>query len=96
MLLPVSSPPTPVEGKQIAVSSSNLNEIMYVVPAGKTFVGIATGKVGASSLLINGATLHVNVNSTGSSSTPVPLTLLSGTVVKNAASAEISLIGVEQ
>lgn len=96
MLLTVSAPPAPTEGKQVAASSTTVNEVLYVVPAGKTFVGIATGTNGSSAMIINGARLYLDTLSTGATSTPVPMTLLAGTVVKNGNSTGVSLIGVEQ
>lgn len=87
---------TPSGGKQIAIYSSTSNQVMYTVPQGKVFVGFASAKNGNGGIIINGAQVPMDVQSSGSSSVPFPLTLIGGTVVRNQTSTGACLIGVEQ
>lgn len=76
--------------KQIVVTSSTAGQVMYTVPAGKTFTGHFFTTTTSPAISINGVALYF----TGTELKPV--TLLAGTVVACGANATIYLVGVEQ
>lgn len=73
--------------RQICINTGNSSSVIYTVPTGKTFSGYLTGN---GQISINGAWLNPTT-------TPFPLTLISGTVVKNNNTSYVcTLMGVEQ
>jgi hypothetical protein len=89
-------PRKPDEGRQIAVYSTTNAEIMYIVPPGKTFEGYASSRTGTGGgLSINGAQIAMDVYSSGSQSTPFPLILLAGSIIRCVSSCGTSLWGIE-
>jgi hypothetical protein len=78
-------------------TESSSGTIRYTVPAGRTWRGHMWGYSAAGpSALINGVTTQLTLNSTGSSSFPVPVTLTSGTIVADGSSQGIGFIGIEE
>ena len=74
--------------RQIAVASATDAVVLYVVPAGRTFVGT-----------IHGGGIRLNQSAAFSlpgSSVPLPVTLIGGTVVTQSGTTQTCLIGVEQ
>lgn len=82
--------------RQITANSSTSNEVMYEVPAGKTFTGFIMGYQASALAKINDKNLYVTAGGTGFSAIPIPLTLLAGTVVKCGSTTQITLVGVEE
>jgi len=80
--------------KQIQATLSSSNAIMYTVPSGREFTGI----VGSSSYQYFPTINDVGNNNwaTTSSSFPVQMTFVAGTVIKGSANAETFIFGVER
>lgn len=71
--------------------------VRYTVPAGRTWRGHMWGLNGTQpGATFNGVQLNLTLNSTGSASVPVPLTLPAGTVVADSGNQGIGFIGVEE
>jgi hypothetical protein len=78
-------------------TASTSGTIRYTVPTGRTWRGHMWGFGGTSpNALINGVTTQLVLNSTGSSSFPVPVTLPSGTIVADGGTSGIGFIGIEE
>jgi hypothetical protein len=81
--------------KSITAHTSTSNEIMYTVPSGKSFTGVAVGSNSSAKISVNGSNIFLYVNSTGANSTPVPLKLFEGDIVKCVGSQDVSIHGEE-
>lgn len=107
MLVPSSSAATPSQTsfsnpRQIVSSATASNQVMYTVPAGKKFQGVAFSNATGQSIAIapaGGLAVTFVVPSVSASPTTaaLPLTLAAGSTVKNISGTGNSqtLIGVE-
>lgn len=77
--------------KQVIVKSSTAGQVMYVVPAGKTFTGTIRCTENATPVTINENEMQMVANASWE------VTLLEGTVVKKGSgSYNLYLLGIEQ
>lgn len=76
--------------KQIAITAGSAAQVMYTVPAGRTFTGHFFTNGTSPAITINGVTLYFNGYEHKS------IVLAAGTVVACGANANLNLIGVEQ
>jgi hypothetical protein len=90
-----------VNPRQIAVTTSVSSTVMYTVPAGKKFVGYiyATAATGQYSVTPSGGTAvsfsASALIATSSSTTPMQLVFVAGTIITCAANVAIVLNGIE-
>lgn len=78
-------------------TQSNTGTVRYAVPVGRTWRGHMWGVSSASpNATINGVTTQLTLNSTGSSSFPVPVILPSGAIVADGSQQGIYFIGIEE
>lgn len=91
-----------ISARQVVASSAVIGAILYTVPAGKKFVGtIHSDSVGCYVTITpsGGAGVSVaspSIFSSYVSVSPIPVTLISGTIISNNSSAGSTfLVGVE-
>lgn len=80
--------------KSVTINATSGGNIMYTVPDGKKFTGIAIGSNSSSTISVNGSNIYLYINSTGANSTPVPINLREGDVVRHV-SQGVSIHGIE-
>lgn len=90
--VPVSSSGTPITVAFQGGSTSG--QVLYTVPAGKTWVGTATISSGYGTFTINTVPVSISLSSYGSSPM-LPLALTEGTVVTWSAGNSVYMVGVE-
>jgi hypothetical protein len=88
--------------RQIAAQSQTSSQVMYTVPAGKKFVGTLWSNQAGNNVYITpsgGAAVNINlpgVSTQYAASSPMPVTLVAGTIVTNlATNSPQYLLGVE-
>lgn len=96
MALISSTTASTATAKQIIAKNSS-GGVLYTVPSGKTFTGhIVVGQGNGCQVQINGIDLYTTSGNTPYWLEPIPVTLISGTVVSSGSSyANWALIGTE-
>lgn len=85
---------TTVAPKQIQAVSSSSNAVLYAVPSGREFTGIVGGSSYQYFVTIND--VGNNNWATSSSTFPVQMTFVAGTVIKGSSNAGSFIFGVER